>query len=98
MLQARYSPLLQRTSYSVKAEDIVELGVGLRGQTKQSFWSIRMEQRGPPNQKEAAGVKPLEEIVEVGDVVMLAMTADELWLVMDIQGWPNKKEPKCFCL
>lgn len=83
----------QNTKYKIKPEDIVALGTdGVKGQTKDSVWSVTLEKRhfgkkGEPEQVD-------QEIVEVEDLVCLAPGGEELYLVLDIQGWPDKPEPK----
>ncbi len=38
-------------------------------------------------------------VVSVKDVVTLAMTGEDEWLILGIKGWPEKKDPKCcYCV
>ena len=44
--------------------------------------------------RETADAEDAEEVVEVENLVELAMGGEELYLVLDIKGWPEKPEPK----
>ena len=75
----------------MKAEDIVQLGTQVKGETKTSVWTIQMRKRqmGKKQQKE-----PPTLDVSVEDIIEVAMAPGEPWLVLDIKGWPEKSEPK----
>lgn len=84
---------MQLTSYDFKASDVVQLGTTVKGETKTSVWELRLQKR---RLKKNVG-DPMPVAVE--DLIELAMCPGELWVVLNIKGWPEKAEPKCcYCL
>ena len=85
-------PRVQPTAYTFRAQDIVQIGTHIRGETKTSVWTITMQKRQTVGQKKNATNEKLS--VSVEDVVELDMAPGEPFVLLDVKGWPEKKEPK----
>lgn len=69
--------------------DTVSIGTGVRGETKSSTWRIQLLKRT----KKKNVIKDRLTLC-VQDVITVAHTGDEPWVILDIKGWPEKHEPK----